>query len=159
MRKCKICGETKNTEDFYSCNKVSCKECHKKRTVLWQKNNPQKFKECVTKQIAKRRVSPTYRKKQAEYYRKWYKIKGRKRTKRDRELINLWRKLNPEKCRARSLVYVALKSGKLKKPKHCSNCGLERKLLAHHDDYEFPLKIRWLCYSCHQKLHNGIDFA
>ena len=159
MRKCKKCGETKSIKDFYLSNRVSCKECLKERTILWQKNNLQRFKEHSAKQIAKRRTDPDYRKKQAKFYRKWYAKYGRKRAKNHQEMNNLWRKLNPEKCKTGQLVRIALKLGKLKKPKHCSKCRLKRKLVAHHDNYEFPLKVRWLCYSCHKNLHNSKDFT
>lgn len=155
MRKCKGCGELKNIKDFYLSNKISCKECLKKRTVLWQKNNPQRFKEHNTKQWAKRRASSSYKKKQAEYYRNWYAKYGRKKAKNYKEINRLWRKLNPEKCKTGPLVRIALKLGKLKKPKYCSKCRLKRKLVAHHDDYEFPLKVRWLCYSCHNNFHKS----
>lgn len=155
MRKCKKCGKEKDTEDFYSSNKSVCKECLKERTVLWQKNHLERTKEITAKQIAKRKDDPNYEKKQAKYYREWYAKCGRNRTKRDLEIVKLWRELNPEKCKVHSLVEIALKWGKIKKPKCCSRCGDERKLVAHHDDYEFPLKVRWLCYSCHKNLHNS----
>jgi len=151
MKKCQECGKVKSINNFYKSQKTYCKECHKKRTVIWQKSHPQIVKEIDIKQ----RANPKHRKRQAEYYREWYAKHGRQRTRQDRELIALWRKLNPEKCKVRNLVGHALKLGKIIKPKYCSKCGEKRKLVAHHDDYKFPLKIRWLCYSCHQLYHNG----
>ena len=49
-------------------------------------------------------------------------------------------------------VKEALRSGKLKR-QPCEICGKE-KTVAHHDDYSKPLEVRWLCYSCHRKLHD-----
>lgn len=31
-----------------------------------------------------------------------------------------------------------------------------RYMKAHHDNYDEPFKIRWLCASCHKKLHLGL---
>lgn len=38
------------------------------------------------------------------------------------------------------------------KPKPCEMCG-NPKADRHHDSYEKPLEIRWLCRSCHIKYH------
>jgi hypothetical protein len=55
-----------------------------------------------------------------------------------------------EKAAAHLLVAIALQKGKLIKPDKCSRCDSQGKLLAHHTDYFKPLKVNWLCYSCHQ---------
>ena len=34
----------------------------------------------------------------------------------------------------------------------CEVCG-ELKTVAHHDDYDKPLEVRWLCHSHHQQWH------
>ena len=31
------------------------------------------------------------------------------------------------------------------------------KTEAHHDDYNKPLEIRWLCFDCHRKWHKTHD--
>ena len=158
MQKCKKCRKTKNIKEFYSSYKTCCKKCCIKESILWHKNHPPTEKDKQKQreyQKHYRIANPDYKIKQAEYYREWYAKYGRKRSRQDRELINLWQKLNPEKCRTYHLVLYAVKVGKIKKPKYCSKCRLERKLVAHHDDYKFPLKVRWLCYSCHKKKHNS----
>ena len=38
----------------------------------------------------------------------------------------------------------------------CEICGVE-KAEAHHDDYNEPLKIRWLCFKCHRNWHKEHD--
>jgi len=80
---------------------------------------------------------------------------------RKRQAVSFWEwqrsemERHPEKVMARRLVREALKSGKLVKPTHCENCacGKELPLHAHHSDYDKPLKVTWLCQSCHVKLH------
>lgn len=52
---------------------------------------------------------------------------------------------------ARKKVAQALKTGRLKK-EPCEQCGKE-KADAHHDDYNKPLQVRWLCRSCHISWH------
>lgn len=42
------------------------------------------------------------------------------------------------------------------KPTTCPNCKTLREIVAHHDDYEKWNHVRWLCRSCHQKLHFGL---
>lgn len=72
------------------------------------------------------------------------------------ERTRIWRQKNPEKMRAWSAVGNALRKGILMKPSLCSNCNLEVRLHAHHDDYSHPLDVRWLCHDCHARLHSGL---
>lgn len=62
-----------------------------------------------------------------------------------------WNAANRHKLQAHAAVRVALRQGKLRRGK-CEQCGSLR-CDAHHDDYTQPLKIRWLCRRCHQRLH------
>lgn len=60
---------------------------------------------------------------------------------------------DPIQRRAHQAVHRALKRGALVRPSSCEDCGREGAPQAHHDDYERPLDVRWLCASCH-KLHH-----
>ncbi len=58
-----------------------------------------------------------------------------------------------------STVRRAIRKGILI-PEPCENCGTNglfkngvREVQAHHDDYNFPLKVRWLCQKCHNNWH------
>jgi hypothetical protein len=64
-----------------------------------------------------------------------------------------WREKNPRAVRAHSLVNKALVRGKLKRPDKCQQCGKRCKPHAHHEDYEKPLEVIWLCPPCH-KIHH-----
>lgn len=64
-----------------------------------------------------------------------------------------FRERYPEKARAHDKVRRALEAGTLVR-QPCEMCGAE-KAHAHHDDYERPLDVRWLCRRCHNGLHAG----
>lgn len=92
---------------------------------------------------------------------------GRKWRKRNRARLaaksKIYRLLNPGKViETRRLaeertggasfkVYHALKTGRLVRQK-CEVCGAT-KTEAHHDDYNEPLKVRWLCRKHHEEWH------
>lgn len=60
-----------------------------------------------------------------------------------------------QRIRARGQVGFAIRKGILVRPKACEECGATPTgaLHAHHDDYYQPLAVRWLCRSCHKRLH------
>jgi ribosomal protein S27AE len=62
-----------------------------------------------------------------------------------------WRVANPEKHRAHFTVANAIKRGDLVR-QPCEGCG-DGKAHAHHEDYQKPLEVRWLCARCHQVHH------
>lgn len=51
--------------------------------------------------------------------------------------------------KARSLSGHAIRRKRLIPSAHCSKCGKVRKTEGHHDDYDKPLEVVWLCRSCH----------
>ena len=59
------------------------------------------------------------------------------------------------------ITHKAIARGRLiKKPCECCGAGIDSKrkngssaIHAHHDDYNKPLEVRWLCSSCHHKWH------
>ena len=63
-----------------------------------------------------------------------------------------WRRTNLPKYLAHLAVQRALSSGALEK-QACEVCGAA-KVDAHHDRYDEPLNVRWLCRSHHVKLHH-----
>lgn len=91
-----------------------------------------------------------------EYYRNWYAKNGRSRNIDYIEAIVEWQKKHPEAIKAHRLLNYAVITGKVKKPKNCSECNKRKRLSAHHEDYSKPLIVLWLCSSCH-KLKHPID--
>jgi len=60
--------------------------------------------------------------------------------------------LEDKNAKAHNAVATAINNGKLI-PQNCEICG-KGKVEAHHDDYNKPLEVRWLCKSHHKLLHN-----
>ncbi|MFC3167994.1 MULTISPECIES: hypothetical protein [Paracoccus] len=63
-----------------------------------------------------------------------------------------WRRANLPKYNAHLAVQRALSSGALQR-QSCEVCGAET-VDAHHDRYDEPLNVRWLCRRHHVKLHH-----
>ncbi len=59
----------------------------------------------------------------------------------------------PEKIRAGQIVQNALRSGKLEKQR-CEVCG-DQNGHAHHEDYNKPLEVIWLCRKHHLQRHRS----
>ena len=58
-----------------------------------------------------------------------------------------------EACRfARRLVDLAKKAGELT-PGPCAVCGTTQRIHGHHEDYNQPLTLTWLCYRHHTARH------
>lgn len=58
---------------------------------------------------------------------------------------------------AREQVRRAIKRGEMSRPAICSMCGKTGRISGHHDDYNKPFEVRWLCDSCHRNWHLGND--
>ncbi len=58
----------------------------------------------------------------------------------------------PQIAKARDAVGYQVLIGKLI-PQPCELCGNVFRTVAHHEDYDKPLDINWLCCSCHRHVH------
>jgi hypothetical protein len=65
-----------------------------------------------------------------------------------------WRNEDKKRLIAHSKVAYAIKKGVLL-PQNCIRCN-EEKVVAHHEDYNKPLEIVWLCQPCHKQRHKEI---
>jgi transposase-like protein len=61
---------------------------------------------------------------------------------------------------AQNLLETAVQQGVIKRRTDCEECGStgrmkdgRSKVQAHHDDYNKPLEVRWLCQKCHHTWH------
>jgi len=74
-----------------------------------------------------------------------------KARKRINEVSKIWREMNIKKTKAHVKVHSAIKLKKIVKGR-CYICN-EKKVQAHHIDYNYPLKVLWLCIKHHADYH------
>jgi hypothetical protein len=94
-----------------------------------------------------------YRAKNKEQIRKYKReyMRSHRRGEKYTASIISWAKLNAEKIKAQKFLRMAVRYGYvIKKP--CEICGAERSV-AHHEDYNKPLDVNWLCEIHHREKH------
>lgn len=145
---CRICQQEKLISDFGKRSASGdglanrCKACQSEYDKA-RANNPDRVLARISYAKTDRGIEARRRaqKKYAESHRA-------EATKRSRE----YRLKNPKKSRAHDLVAYAIKIGSLVRLP-CEVCGANSHV-AHHDDYEKPLEVRWLCQTHHKQWHS-----
>jgi ribosomal protein S27AE len=66
-----------------------------------------------------------------------------------------WRIMNA-RASARQKVCRAVKAGTLVRPIECPTCGGTHRIEAHHENYEKPLDVVWMCAQCHYRQHGKL---
>ena len=136
-KECFKCKTVKPLEEFYKHSRMSdgnlnkCKEC--------TKNDASKHR---TENLEKIRAYDRERAKEPE------------RIKAATAITKAWRAEDSRRQSAHRLVFRSLRSGTLVK-QPCERCG-EQKSLAHHEDYDKPLEVMWLCQPCHKQRHKEL---
>jgi hypothetical protein len=144
MKKCFKCGKEKPLSEFYAHKQMGDGHLNKCKTCT---------KIDVGMHYQKMMQDPTWIAKERERQR----IKERSRRALGKqsptkpENKNAWRKRNAIKGRAHLRVGRAVRKGALLR-QACEVCG-HPKAQAHHDDYNEPLNVRWLCTAHHAEHH------
>lgn len=136
MKTCKTCKKKVSIKLFSVAAgnkdglKTQCKSCRSYLDSLYYKSNSSSIKERTSQ----------YRKDHPEKQRQYH--------------LSHWSK-HPEKRSARVKVGNALAQGVLTRPKFCAihNKRCEGKIEAHHNDYNAPLEVSWLCQLHHKTWH------
>jgi len=137
MKQCFKCKLTKPLSEFYKHSQMKdghlnkCIECNKKDSNKHRAENLEKVR---------------------EYDRE--RGKNPERIKFNTEINKAWREEDKRRARAHSSVFRAIRKGILVKMP-CVRCG-EQKSLAHHEDYDKPLDVMWLCQPCHKQRHKEL---
>jgi hypothetical protein len=145
---CFKCGEAKLLTDFYKHSKMAdgrlnkCKECTKKDLSKNYLENIDHYAE-----YEKSRSSLPHRVKAREEYAQTEqgKIAGNKAKRK-------YAARNPERQKATCAVNNAVRDGRLQKLP-CEKCGSTNRVHGHHEDYNKPLDVIWLCPQCHKEHH------
>lgn len=138
-KRCFKCNVEKPLTEFYTHPKMKdgylgkCKECNKKDATEHRWKNVEKIREYDNS-----RSGLPHRKKLREEYGKQFKT------------------LFPLRYKAHNLLSNAVRGSRVIKPILCETCRKEKPLEGHHDDYNKPLDVRWLCKSCHRCLHRDL---
>lgn len=84
-------------------------------------------------------------------------VESQKGNKRFREYQNKYSirktKEGDKRYIARKILNLAIKSGMMVRPNNCSICRLQIMVEGHHEDYNKPLDIIWVCKNCHWEIH------
>lgn len=150
MKTCMKCREVKDFSCFYAHKKMAdgylgkCKECAKKDV----RENYANKKEQYQAYEKTRSKSPHRVEARRQYAKTDAGIKAGNMAKMR------WTSANPIQKGASVAVNNAVRDGRIHKPSTCSVCGISTKRLeGHHDDYAFPLVVRWMCPPCHYDWH------
>lgn len=134
MKTCFKCNVQKPLSEFYKHSMMAdgylnkCKECNKTDSNKHRSSNIEKVR---------------------EYDRE--RSKHPHRVELHKEQTKMWRSADKRRSKCHSAVARAIKSGELTRLP-CSKCG-DVKSLAHHENYDEPLNVVWLCQPCHKQRH------
>ena len=139
-RQCKKCLQILPITEFYNIKTYECKECTKKRMRKTYWANREYYRE-----YDKNRMYDPKRIQAREKYRK---------TEAGKKAVYQATKNYRDKYPERQKIYRDCEKV-LKNPHICSQCGSEILVEAHHDDYNKPFVVRWLCRKCHRQWHKN----
>ena len=136
-KECFKCKTVKLLEEFYKHPKMA-------------DGHVNKCKECNKNDVS------TNRNQNIEKVRAYDRARGKepKRIKAVTEITRAWRAEDTRRVLAHSSVARAIRNGSLLRLP-CIKCGKE-KSVAHHEDYDKPLEVMWLCQPCHKQRHKEL---
>lgn len=126
---CFKCGVSKPLAEFYKHPKMA-------------DGHVNKCKACNKKDVTENRG------KNIDKYREYDRERGNRQ---GVEYSGDYRSKFPKKYKAHNAINNALRDGKIQKLP-CEVCG-SVKSVGHHDDYDKPMEVRWLCQAHHKQWH------
>lgn len=134
MKECFKCKVVKPLDEFYKHSQMA-------------DGHLNKCKQCTKKDVGE------HREKNIDKVRAYDRERGKNKSRiqASTEITRAWREEDKRRVRAHSAVARAIRSGALVR-QPCESCG-DTTSVAHHDDYDKPLSVRWLCQACHKRHH------
>ena len=139
---------------------VRSKECFKCKSVkpliefykhsMMADGHLNKCKQCTKSDVNKHRSD------NLDKIRAYDRERGKNshRIKQNVDVTRAWRAEDKRRQKAHSAVSREIRNGGLQR-QPCVRCG-EIKSLAHHEDYDKPLEVMWLCQPCHKQRHKEL---
>ena len=135
-------------------NTKTCFKCGENKPLTEFYRHPQmgdgllgKCKSCTRKDVIENRL------KKLDYYQAYDTRRHRARGCKPHCKNPIpWKKRNPRKGAAHTLLGTAIRAGRISRPETCSSCG-ESRPHGHHENYDKPLDVIWLCPLCHKRRH------
>jgi len=148
MKTCFKCKVSKPESEFYRHPQMAdgylgkCKECAKRDTIENRNKHSLYYRE-----YDRSRADLPKRVEARKSYEKT--SEGREARKKANEV---WKSRNPRKRAAEVLFRNRQRNDPSLSKKPCEVCGAE-KVHGHHENYDEPLKVRWLCPKHHSERH------
>ena len=148
-KKCPKCKKTKLLKEFgtdksrHNNVRIYCKECVRKISIEYTKNNKEKRTES----------SRIYRENHLEETMERCKKYRNKNKKKIKDQMKKKKDEDPRQNYSKGKISTSIRLNKIIRPDKCSNCRIGCKPDGHHPNYDNPLNVIWLCKKCHMRLH------
>jgi len=148
---CPKCNIDKLLEEFHKATASKdgrqcwCKECTRQYGKEWDKEHSEQ-RNADHKRY--REAHPENSRAASKRWQKAHPEQCAEQSKRHRER-------QPTKSRARDKLKYAVKSGRMSRPTICTRCSKIGAIQAHHEDYDKPFEVEWMCKPCHILHHKG----
>ena len=143
MKKCNLCNKDKDEGDFYKGH-AKCKACYIEKVKAHREEKADYYRE-----YDKKRDQLPHR---IEMKKKYSQTEAGKES--CRKSKQKWQDDNLIKRAASTIIGNAIRDGKIIKPSSCSECNVTGvRVHGHHDNYAYPMTVRWLCSKCHTAYH------
>ena len=158
MKACRNCLLERPLKDFYVHPRMAdghlniCKPC----VIVRVRKHRQANIDRIRAYDRKRATDPHRIAARVSYYERMKNEPENK--KRRRQQNREWRDRNRLARTCHIAVNNALRDGKIIRGDRCEKCGTS-KPEAHHEDYEAPFDITWLCRPCHLVRHKELRWG